>query len=262
MFYVFELTYPGTWLDYPDRDWAWRIEGHLKSLERRLAEATVSLSLFESERSRPHRGMDHDVWEQESERRRQIMEALEHSGSRCDPSDPSSWERRHAEVEVLFRREQWSRGQLPDTYEHALPFIYARSFLFALDGIDKFLGVLVQEPSLPPGVEMARQRFIGSFPQLREVRNSTAHAEDRTRGLGRGGKPLQLHPVTNPMVHAPGGGVLIVESLNGNCFGSTMADGHYGEVEVSAGSVAEARDCIQQVIDAFRWRGRPQHAPR
>jgi len=39
------------------------------------------------------------------------------------------------------------------------------------------------------------------------------------------------------MVSAPNGGLLILNSLNGAKYGSTMADGHYGEVDVSPESM-------------------------
>jgi hypothetical protein len=43
--------------------------------------------------------------------------------------------------------------------------------------------------------------------------------------------------------------------------GGTLADGTYGEVKISAETVARAQLVIQQVIDAFSWRGPRQHRP-
>jgi hypothetical protein len=65
----------------------------------------------------------------------------------------------------------------------------------------------------------------------------------------------------NEMVNAPAGGVLILESLNNNLFGTTMADGHYGEIEVSVGTLGLARECVQGVISAFAWKGWKRHEP-
>jgi hypothetical protein len=73
--------------------------------------------------------------------------------------------------------------------------------------------------------------------------------------------PSALKPVMNTMVHAPGGGVLILNTLNGNRYGSTMEDGSFGEVEVSAQSLDLARSAIQTCIDAFTWRPPPHHVP-
>lgn len=55
---------------------------------------------------------------------------------------------------------------------------------------------------------------------------------------------------------------MIHESLMNNKFGSTMADGHYGEVEVTFNSVKVARNCVQDVIDSFEWKGAKSHYPR
>ncbi|MXF14398.1 hypothetical protein FQ010_27010, partial [Escherichia coli] len=78
------------------------------------------------------------------------------------------------------------------------------------------------------------------FPDLRGVRNSTQHREDRARGLGVGRepKPLNLQPISNTFINAPQG-ALILNNLNGTKFGSTMSDGHYGEVDISPESLSK-----------------------
>src|SRR5439155_8339019 len=100
-----------------------------------------------------------------------------------------------------------------------------------------------------------KESFSQSFPTLREVRNSAQHVEDRIRGLGRGRQPLNLKPVQNQMVNAPAGGVLIVDSLNGNKFGGTLANGEYGEIEVSIASLERVRELVEVLIDSFPWKG-------
>ena len=78
------------------------------------------------------------------------------------------------------------------------------------------------------------EEFSLLFPDVRGVRNTAQHLEDRSRGLGAGRspRPLVLQPVENFLVNAPGG-ALVLDALIGNRFGCTMADGHYGEVEIS-----------------------------
>ena len=44
--FVFEITTPGTRLDYEDRDWSWKIENQLHSLESQFFEANAALNLF------------------------------------------------------------------------------------------------------------------------------------------------------------------------------------------------------------------------
>jgi hypothetical protein len=44
--YVFELTIPGTWLDYEDRQWTWKIEGLLSHLESLFFEENFWVNLL------------------------------------------------------------------------------------------------------------------------------------------------------------------------------------------------------------------------
>jgi hypothetical protein len=92
------------------------------------------------------------------------------------------------------------------------------------------------------------------MPEVRRVRNSVQHVEDRARGLGPSGKPLDLKPVDNRAINAPGGGVLILNMLNGSRYGSTVADGRYAEVDVTSQSLLAVRDAIQKVLNSLAWK--------
>ena len=46
--FVFEVIVPGTWLDYEDREWAWKIQNQLDSLQSKFFEANLALNLFTS----------------------------------------------------------------------------------------------------------------------------------------------------------------------------------------------------------------------
>ena len=37
--FVFEIIVPGTWLDYEDSDWTWKIQNQLYSLQSQFFEA-------------------------------------------------------------------------------------------------------------------------------------------------------------------------------------------------------------------------------
>ena len=259
--YIAELTYPGTWLDYEDHDWAWNIQNLLMSLEQLLSEAAMALNLFEQERQRSHRRPDINQWEADAERKRAITEAIEQQ-LEIDLFDFLKRDEIFYLAEVEFKREKWRGGQLPEQYERRLIFMHAKTFLYALDSIGKFFNVLCKSKNIPQDCCKAKDIFESAFPDLREVRNSTAHREDRSRGLGRKGQPLNPKPVSNRLIHAPGGGALIIDSLNDNRFGSTLANGNYGEIEVSIESLLTARNCIQTVINSFRWTGPKSHYPQ
>jgi len=44
--FIFEIIIPGTWLDYDDREWTWKIERQLDSLQSQFFEANLALNLF------------------------------------------------------------------------------------------------------------------------------------------------------------------------------------------------------------------------
>lgn len=257
--FVFEIVVPGTWLDYEDRDWSWEIEGQLRHLQSQFFEANAALNFFVQAQGVRPSFANRETWERDSQRRHEIQQIIERErGGLCTRDD---WEEVRFEAEVRFKREQWSNGRIPREFEHNVPFLYARAFLYALDGFDKFLGVLSKSKGIPDEVAKLHERMALVFPHLRGVRNSAQHLEDRARSLGPGGKPLDLKPIENNMVNAPAGGVLMLNCLNGSCYGSTMADGHYGEVDVSPESMVKLQEILQEVLQAFKWKGPRQHAP-
>jgi hypothetical protein len=258
--YVFEITIPGTWLEAEDRNWAWKIQQLLSHLESEFYEANLALNLFiSSVEKRRVSSHSRAQWEADANRRYEIRQQLEEKyNSRFRPE---LWDQVSFESEVLFKREQWQQGRIPREYEHNEPFIYARAFLYALDAFDKLLGVLSREDGVPEAIAQLHAKTGMEFPDLRGVRNTAQHLEDRARGLGAGRNPLELQPIQNRMVNAPNGGVLMLNCLNGTRYGSTMADGRYGEVDVSPDSMGKLRSILQQTLDSFQWRGPKRHCP-
>jgi hypothetical protein len=259
--FVFEFITPGIWLDYEDQTWAFKIRNQIRSLESQFFEANTTLNLF-IRNSKPHQiEMSRENWEHDSNRKSEIKLAIEEE--RKYTNSTNDWDAIQFETEIRFKREQWSLGRTPKEFEHNLSFIYARSFLYALDAFEKFLGVLAKEPGVPGQLADIHKRMEVAFPHLRGVRNTAHHLEDRARGLGAGQnpKPLDLKPITNNFVSAPSGGVLILNSLNGSRYGSTMSDGHYGEIDVSPESMQHLQKILEEVLQSFQWRGPKQHSP-
>lgn len=259
--YIFEITTPGTWLDYPDRDWSWNIEGLLRNLQTQFYEANTALNLFEQAQAQQSSSFTKEQWQADSDRRSEIRSAVE--AELGFNFSPESWHRISHETEVRFKREKWVNGHVPREFERNTVSIYARAFVYALDGFDKFLGVLAAEPGVPPRIIELSDKIDSMYPDLRGVRNTAQHLEDRSRGLGAGRnpKPMTLQPVENRLINAPGGGVLVLNALNGNRFGCTMSDGHYGEVEISPQALQLLSNLIHEVVQCFTWRGPAQHAP-
>lgn len=257
--FVFEIVFPGTWLDYEDRDWTWEVEGILRNLESQFFEANSALNLFVGAQAARPSFAGSDEWARDSQRRSEIISTL--MRERTDSFCLENWEEIHFEAEVLFKREKWSNGNVPREFDYKLPFIYARTFLYALDYFEKHLRILEKETNVPAQISSLCAQMKEDFPDLTGVRDTSHHLEDRSRGLDRYGQPLDLKPVLNGAIHAPGGGVLILSSLNGTRYGSTMADGHFGEVDVSPESMMRLQRILEGVLQSFRWRGPKRHAP-
>ena len=259
--FVFEIITPGAWLDYEDRDWSGRIQSQLDSLKSQFFEANTALNLFANAQLMRPSFLNYENLERDSQRRTEIRRTIEQERAGLETSQ--DWNEIYFETEVVFKREKWSKGEVPREFEHNLPFIYARAFLYALDSFDKFLNVLANEVHVPEQVKALHTHISQAFPHLRGVRNTAQHLEDRARGLGAGRnpQPLDLKPVTNGLINAPDGGCLVLNSLNGSKYGSTMSDGHYGEVDVSVESMQQLQQIFQNVLQSFRWRGAKQHAP-
>lgn len=259
--YVFPLRHPGTWLRGLDSDLAHSTQSLLDVLERHLADAAVGLAMFEEARARPWTMPDRD--DARYARRRAIEESLEATLS-PELSPEERWQRQgdiRDEAEFALKREEWAAGRVPDAYVSRLDFVHAHTVLYALDGVSKGLAALAGTPGLPAPVAAASAAFDDALPSLVEIRNSAHHAEDRARRRNKRGGPIDLKPVSNSTIEAPGGGVLILSSLNNNRLGYTLSSGHYEEVEISANSVAAAQTTIQQAFDGFTWEGPPRTVP-
>lgn len=263
--YIFELVKPGTGINLEDREVAWKFNGLLGQLESAFYDANVSLNLFELEfeleRARVTRLADYSLEQREKDalKRQELTHQVrqELGLSLYEFSDELNFE-----VDARLKREKWQHGEFPQSHRHRIIFLHAKSFLYALDTIDKFLKVMSDESGSPQEIKLLHTQIATDFPNLRGVRNSTQHLEDRARGLGAGRspQPLSLQPVNNGSIFAHQG-ALILSSLNGTKFGCTMADGHFGEVDVSPESMEKLKSIIQKTFNAFEWEGPKKHLP-
>ncbi|EFJ6794686.1 hypothetical protein A2F76_002216 [Escherichia coli] len=260
--YVFELIKPGSNLKFENRELEWTFNNLLSHLETAFYDANVALNLFEQERTKNNSKFDNisQTWQADVQKR-QALEMLVCKEFGYQPYEYS--EQVFSEVELRLKREKWNNGEYPLAHQHRLIFLHAKSFLYALDAIDKFLKVISKENGAPENIKKLHEQLSKDFPDLRKVRNSAQHMEDRVRGLGaeKEPKPIKLKPVNNIHVVAPQG-ALMLNNLFGTKFGCTMADGYYGEVDISTESLAKLQNLIQKVFNSFSWEGPKQHLPR
>ncbi len=261
--HIFPITFPGTFLDYPEQEPRDRVRIILNLLETQFTDAVVALNFFEREQATALENLRERGQAGISEEEEKLRQALEQE-SRKELGDQIFYQRYpdilHA-IELEMKKQGWKWGEVPQEYQARLPFILAHAYVYALDSFQKILETLVPEPGVPPAVADALERFKTIFPVLQGIRDSAHHIEDRGRGLDRDGKPLDLKPVYKGIVHAPSGGVLLLSNLWGNKLGYTLGDGSHGEIAISPENTGEVGAIFQSVIDAFRWKGRTRQIP-
>ncbi|EFJ8791526.1 hypothetical protein AXA14_002712 [Escherichia coli] len=267
--YVLDLVKPGTRLKSEDYNWSNDIERLLSHIEAAFYEANVALNLFVTQLTRDqeqktllriHKDNNKRELREREYHDRKVVEELVRKELGLSAYDYS--ERLIFETDVKIKQEKWHRGEMPESHNHCLVFIYAKSFLYALDTIEKFIKVLSREAGVPEMVRIKYKQIAVEFPDLKGVRNTTQHLEDRARGLGaeREPKPIKLKPISNAFINAPQG-CLALNNLHGTKFGTTMANGNYGEVDVSLESLTKIQKIIQDILDAFEWQGIKLYLP-
>lgn len=127
--------------------------------------------------------------------------------------------------------------------DYRLHLVYAKSFIYAMDAATQLVRVLEKQEQLPTTANDHCKRFLSQFGELRDLRNSLQHIEDRLRGIGRDHKPIPSH-------------LLVLGGFrNNNYFGVTASDGRYVEIEISASILLQAYSIIEDLIWCFDWLG-------
>lgn len=264
--YVFELVQPGCWLrGITDDQVRHDVESLLHLLVTCMEDAALALNMFENSQAGAYESAENRLssWESDRVRERTVEEEL----LRQLPHDltPETRFQQMDEIRETAQREakrmKWREGHLPQGYQDRIPFIHAKSCVYALDTLQKTLRLLAKMPGAPIDIAEVLKEFETALPDLVHVRDSSHHAEDRVQGK-RCKDRIDLKPLVNEAIHAPGGGVLVVDMLNGNRYGGTLGDGSYGEVDVSPQTVSTAQQCVQRALNAFDWHGPAIHMPR
>nr|WP_319389204.1 hypothetical protein [uncultured Cohaesibacter sp.] len=269
---IFEWSKPGIWIEELDRDDAWRISCQIDRLENAIEEANVVLNMFNQARDMLNqtRATDRDVdrSKEEFDLRCKISREVEAElfpdgmmpmGAR-ERDSHSEYGKRKARIDAEVRHRMWDNGFLPRGLLNKPPFIFAKAFIHALDLFGKFLGDIAKDQATPIGINAIRDRYFEELPDLQEVRNSIQHAEDRSKGMARN-KKIELKKIDKSKIPIEGT-ALVNSGLNGNKFGVTMANGHYGAVDISAETIDVMRRALLDVYAAFKWKGGEQLLPR
>jgi hypothetical protein len=246
---IAEVIYPGTWLDLPDRDLAFELEMMLRSLEDRVAEAAITLTMFESSVT-SH--VNYRVeWEKDAQIRQEVEAQL-----MAEVGDLyfREFDRYRLEGDRRALRKKAELGIPPRSYSGKVPFIHAHSFVYAVDSFGKFLDELCDYYAIPQAVKEARDEFDDRLPMVRKIRNSAMHLEDRSRRYAsvrdkREGRRMDVH------------GFLGLSNLEGNLLCYTIDDGTYQRIAISQDTLQVLVETVNMVLQAFPWKGPPHVAP-
>lgn len=265
---IFEVITPGETINGYNRERGREIEKIIYNMKGCFFEANASLNIFNHELARSEAQQHDQSHKEDFDLKMSLGKDVEREMGQANPRDHESYlahrDSIDYEVSARFNRHKW-KSAIPNQLKNKHIFIFAKSFLHALDGFDRFLRVLSKQPDIPDAIIEAHRNFQKDFPDLREVRNTVQHMEDRSRGLGaykkgKGFLPIDYKP--NKYFYAPEAKTLVLDMLVGTRYGCTMADGHYGEVDVSSESMLLLQKTLHAALNAFEWSGRKQHEPR
>jgi hypothetical protein len=233
-------------------------------VENALSEAALSLAMFDeafaSPRLSPRRDPEHQMLVEAQRVRARELESAEPppAGPFADADAAfdaaAEWRAAlndRAKQEVLHAH--WATGALPRAYRMRLPFLHAKGFVVALDRAAKGLRGLARLRTPVQGKLVAIcDELDADMPQLRLVRDSAAHPEDRAqRKQGIGRKPIPAVPQDNQLVVDPIGAGTFMEVLQNRQFGGTVEGGDLAWVDVTAQTLLRVRDFAQRAFDTL-----------
>ena len=162
----------------------------------------------------------------------------------------------------IFRGK--SHSNIPREFHERMPYIYAKTFIYSLDTYKWHLNHVLGLNQQNKGIQKAFEDFKNAFPDLKFVRDSAHHLEQRVQGKSNKGK-IDVKPFPNgefgnhsgSMNHVRGiigdSHMLVTESLSGNVFGLTDQEGGYSKVAISNESMLELQKITQLVYDSLDW---------
>lgn len=246
---VFEIVYPGTRLELADRDAAFRVQGYLSTIESRLNEAAMAMSLFEETLKRDKDGSESSRALSDDRDDVDFGALLREYGS-----DGQAFVREWSRRKIDAKRARWASGEIPRAYSSTLPVVYARSFLFSVWTIGKLFEQISKSPEIPAAVADVAKEFDSAFSALKPLRDSSAHIDERLAGRAHG-KLIELKPIESKFINAPGGGILVAEVLLGNRFTGTTADGGLAEITIGVETLKRVQAHFQELLNSLSWAG-------
>lgn len=261
---IFEIEWPGSSVVDQDLNDEQRALAYnlLHLMQHELTNATIALHLF----TRARQDLSAVVttptaWNADHAQRTRDQGSAEQLLAQQHPHGFNEWSEQFEAKETLVEqirrdrlRQQWAAGMWPDDLIHQAPALHARSFVIALDTLAQASRQLRNRGLRTAIIQALRDTWDSKVPDLKAVRDSISHADERSMSRA-GRKPLDLKPVDTESVKAPGGGLLIRESLRGPTYSFTTDDGSVASVDIAFPTAEAARDLLQGCVRAFKWTG-------
>ena len=229
---IFNLKHPSHLIQFGDEDRQknYELNNLISMIEGDLIEASLAVNFFDEEYlSGKHTTLQYNL----------EMKKVSHA------SDGEEKMKAYEEMSVD-----------PQSFIHSkrVLFMYAKIFLYNLDSIYKNLNVIENIDGLPQGVYNTINEFRSHFSTLHEVRNSLQHMEDRVRLKGPRNSPINPKLLQTNDLSILSGTTFISSHLSDNKFIALLANGEYGEIEISTKTLTEASTMLQYLINELKWR--------
>ncbi len=250
--YIAEFLIPGMGIKNVDENLTKASIELIDCLERLVYEANVALNLFEKVKCEPQS----DRLGSGNERRVEIYKEIVMKSI----SDGLSPEAIRMQVEHIYKNERWATGAVPFHFPRMNALICAKSFVYALDSFEKVLAVLMRLEGAPPDLRNSIQMISEAFPDLRSLRDTSHHIEDRLRKLDRKGRSIELKESDIGIISSAGG-VLVLNTVNGDTYCATLEDGTVGAIDINQESLNKLVAVFERALASFSWIGEPRHCP-
>lgn len=250
---IYEIVKPGEKIISENLVWCRNMERQIRDLIDLYFEANFSLIQFLDATEELFSLEVKLLWENARK------DSFEKIGIRYPAQHFLNFNTPEVQTQIDSKRNLWKNGIQPNEFRQIRVNVNAKNFIAALDSFEKHLNIL--KTDAPKELENIHSEFLNQFPDLRGVRNTNQHMEDRRRGLGAGRipKPIELKPTNLPNFQSDG--LLAFDITINNTYNTIMSNGSIGQVDVSPKSMEFLQVTMNKIFNLFIWDGKCDHLP-
>lgn len=137
-------------------------------------------------------------------------------------------------------RKNYDSKRKQSKYVNYLNTIYAKMFVYSLNSITEILKVFKKYSNLPHDVLVLVSEYKSIFGNIKHIRDSATHIENRGRALDKNGNIIPAS-------------LIVLGGFNERRYEFTGSDGKCYGVEISESTLLLAHRILQSIINAFKW---------